>query len=241
MKRSTSFGLNQVDPNAYNGWAGFLNGCWSDADKMAALMGTAGYEARAFFDAECTMNRLRQQLEIAARVSEAGDTFYFSFSGHGTQSLGVWFSTEEGMACYDGILGDSEFRELLAQFKPGTNVVVDLDICHAGGLDRAFGQSARVAPLWSTRGKLVTPKAIVDVPANLIIRAACLRDELSGDVQFNGVPNGAYTGSLLETMDDGMSWRQWLTATQRYMSNRFPTQHPELIEVGGSGMADQVV
>lgn len=237
MKRSVSFGLNQVNPEAYQGWPGYLNGCWNDADKTVALLATAGYESRGFFDADCTRDNLRNEFINTSAMMDVGDTFVFSNSGHGTQDLGVWFTTEEGMAMSDGILGDSEFRQLMAGFKPGVNVVAILDVCHAGGLDRALGQRARVAPLWVTRNMLVTSKAVADVKANAIILAACLRDELSGD----GEINGAFTGSALESFQEGMTWRQWMDATARYMSPRFSQQHPQLIEVGGSGMADAVV
>ncbi len=237
MKRSVSFGLNSLNADSYQGWPGFLSGCWNDADKMASLLATAGYEARGFFDADCTLGKLRTELTIAAAQTEPGDTFVFSNSGHGTQSLGPWFTSEEGMAMYDGIIGDSEFRQLLSQFKPGVNVVACLDVCHAGGLSRALGVRGRVAPLWVTRNMAVAPKAAVDVQANAIIMAACQRDELSGD----GDVNGAFTCSALESLQEGMTWRQWMAATQRYMSRLFPTQHPQLITVGSGDLADKVV
>lgn len=234
MKVSLHFGLNQVDPARYNGWPGYLNACWNDAVRTAALLATAGYEASGVFDADCTLNRLRTELAAAAAKLTAGDTLVFSNSGHGSQSSG-WAGTEEGLCLYDGILVDSEFRELLAGFAPGVNVVVILDVCHAAGMDRSLGVRSRVAPLFVTRGMVAPRKPPVKISANVIILASSARDETSAD----GEINGAFTGTMLDTLVETMTWREWLAACARVMSRNFPAQHPELIELGGSGLPNQ--
>lgn len=236
MKKSLSFGLNRVSPESYNGWSGPLQGCWNDASMTASRLYTAGYESRALFDEHCTLDRARTELTAAANLLVDGDAFVFSNSGHGSQSPAPLVGTEEGLCLWDGILLDSEFRFLLSQFKPGVNVVVILDICHAGGLDRAFSpvQRVKVAPLFVTRKMGGVSKAPAYITANMLILASCLRDETSLD----GDGNGAFTGSLLNTLVEGMTWRGSMVATSRYMSEHFPQQHPELIVLGGAGLED---
>lgn len=237
-RRSLGFGLNSVDPEPYNGWPGYLQACWADCSTTAARLATAGYEARGFFDEDCTLEKARTKIGEASSLSEPGDYFVFSDSGHGSQNPGPWFGTEEGLVLYDGILVDSEFRELLSKFKAGVNVVCILDVCHAGGLDRALLPYApRVAPIRATRNAPGFTKAAVDISANVIIMAACQRDELSLD----GTSNGAFTGSLLATLVEGMTWKTWMQATRRFMSEKFPSQHPELILVGGSGLENEQI
>lgn len=233
MKKSLHFGMNRVDPAAYGGWPGYLNACWHDAARTAALMATAGYSATGCFDEDCTLERVRLEFANAAAEMVSGDTFLFSNSGHGSQNPGPWLTNNEGLCLYNGILTDSEFRHLLAQFKAGVNVVAILDVCHAGGLDRSIScrRQARVAPLWVTKNLPGERKPDEPVPANAIIMAACQTDESSLD----GDLNGAFTGSILETITPTSTWRQWMDATSRYMSSRF-SQHPELITVGGAGL-----
>lgn len=237
MKLGIHCGLNQVSPDFYNGWPGYLSGCFRDADTMAATFGTLGYDTKALFDADCTLERVRKELLDAATALASGDTLVFSDSGHGGQSLGMLSGTTETLCFFDGQLADAELRAMLSQFKAGVNVVVILDSCHSGGMDREIGKRARVAPLWVTRDLPVTPaKGDAPIAANVLLLAACQRDETAGD----GDLNGAFTGSLLASLGDGMTWRQWFDATTRYMSRNFPDQHPAIVSLNGT-VADAAI
>lgn len=226
------FGMNKVNPADYNGWPGFLSGCWRDADSMAATFATLGYDTQGLFDADCTLERVRKELLDAASSLVADDTLIFSNSGHGGQSLGILTGSTETLCFYDGQLADTELRAMLSQFKPGVNVIVLLDSCHSGGMDRALPlMRARVAPLSVTRNLPVTPaRGDAPISASVLLIAACQRDEVAGD----GDTNGAFTGSLLESRGEGQTWQQWFDATDRYMSRNFPTQHPALMSLNGS-------
>lgn len=238
MKRlGVHFGMNKVDAGSYGGWPGYLAGCWNDAAGMAATLASSGYETRGWFDADCTLGRVRQELADAATGLQSGDTFVFSDSGHGGQTLGAFFGSTETLCFYDGQLADTELRAMLSQFKPGVNVVVILDSCHSGGMDRAAGLRPRVAPLWVTKDLPVTPALRTSdrILANVLLIAACQRDEVAGD----GDANGAFTGSLLESLDTApgskvQTWQQWFDETSRYMSRNFPQQHPVLTSLNGN-------
>ncbi len=225
------FGLNKVDPDEYQGWPGYLAGCWHDADSMAATFATLDYDAQGFFDEDCTGERLRSFMADAAASLVDGDTLVFSYSGHGGQSLGMMLGTTETMCLFDGQLSDTELRAMLSQFKAGVNCAVVADSCHAGGLSRAVPTvRARVAPLWVTKNlPVVQAKGDAPIAANALLLAACQRDELAGD----GDLNGAFTGSLLAARGEGATWRQWYGATSRFMSKAFPDQHPALAVLNG--------
>ena len=95
--------------------------------------------------------------------------------------------------------------------------------------------TARVAPIWVTQPLPRTEvRGDIQLVANIILLAACRADE----VAFDGARNGAFTGALLANRKDGTSWRDWMEATSRYMSEHHPRQHPALIEVSGAGLAD---
>lgn len=238
MKRSVHFGLNQVNPDQFSGWNGALWGCWKDCCRTAEVMATANFESRAFYDEECTVEKARLELTEAAESLSAGDTLLFSDSGHGSRSPGGLYGSEEGLVLYDGILVDSEFRSLLSRFRAGVNVISILDVCHAAGLSRAMpAVRARVAPLFVTRGIPGNPKPRSDVNSNCIIMAACTADELSGDTD----EGGAFTMSMLSVLTEDMTWGTLMAATRRLMSNKHPSQHPELVHIGGSGLEDQPI
>lgn len=223
------FGLNQVSPAAYGGWPGYLQGCIRDATSLAAILAELGYDAKAYFDQDCTLNSIRQQLTDAAKSLVAGDTLVFSQSSHGGQSLGVLTGTTETLCMFDGQLADSELRSMLAQFKPGVSVAILLDSCHSGGMDRAM-KRVRVAPLFVTKSLPVLRMLDATIQANVLLLAACQRDETAED----GDMNGAFTGSLLNCAGEGLTWQQWFDATARLMSKDFPSQHPQLLTLNGS-------
>jgi len=235
MKRSVHFGMNQVSGAAYGGWQGFLSGCWHDAEDMAGVFGGLGYDAKGFFDEQCTLECARREITDAANTLAPGDTFLFSDSGHGGQGQGLLSGTTETLCLFDGQLDDSELRSLLSLFKVGVNVAVICDSCHSGGLDRAM-KRIRVAPLFVTRNLPVLRLAPASVQANVVLLAACQRDETAGD----GDDNGAFTGSFLEAMAPGQTWQSWMDATARLMSRNFPEQHPQLVSLNGP-LAGQLV
>lgn len=60
------------------------------------------------------------------------------------------------------------------------------------------------------------------------------------ETALDGAMNGAFTFALLTSREDGMSWREWMDATSRYMSQHNAQQHPVLVEVAGT-FADEVI
>ena len=233
MKTCTALGLNGVNPTSYMGWTGDLVACDADATQNSAAFATLGYTSNAMFDSAVTLAAVRTVLTNAAAVAQPGDWFVMTYSGHGGQTEAWAFSGyKETLCLYDGQFADSELHNLLATFKAGVNVVVILDSCHSGGMDRAMPVARpRVAPFHVVRQTLPAPvERDGDIVANVALMTACRADEVAQD----GDANGAFTGSNLTCLSSAVvTWGDWYSAVQAYMLRYFPRQHPQWIDLNG--------
>lgn len=233
MKNCVTLGLNGVNPVSYGGWTGDLVACDSDATGYAAAFATLGYSSSAIFDSGVTLSAFRSVLTTAAVNTQPGDWFVLTYSGHGGQSENWGFGGyKETLCLYDGQLADSELHNMLTAFKAGANVVVVLDCCHSGGMDRGIMQRVRVAPFHVVRQTLPAPvERSGDIVANVGFMTACRADEVAQD----GDTNGAFTGAnLLNLVSTVITWADWCAAVQAYMLRYFPRQHPQWISVAGA-------
>lgn len=238
MKISLHFGLNAVDPAAYNGWDGWLRACENDAIGSLAAAALAGFSGRAILTADATCDRWRREVSDALANLNAGDTLWITHSGHGWQrDNGVVGGQQEGICLYDGLIADSEFHNLLALACPDSNVIVDFDTCHSGGMDRAYDPfiRGRAAHALVVRSLTLPPVLSRDtVSANVLIRAACQPDQTALD----GTQNGAWTESLLEDFNAlyqeqaGLTWGGWFDVAAKQCAMKHPSQVPALKSPG---------
>lgn len=209
---------------------------------MAGLFARGGYEARGILNHAATIERLRTELVQAADAMEADDWLVLTFSGHGGRGTawgGVGFV--ETLCLFDGQLPDYDLRVLLSGFKDGVNVVMIFDACHSGGMDRG-NRSIRFAPSWVTEQARVSTPAHSGargrgLEANVMLLAACRPDEVAMD----GEDNGGFTLSLLRTMSDGMNYAGWIQMAGIFCAEKFPCQHPQLINVSGEKLGSREV
>jgi hypothetical protein len=79
--------------------------------------------------------------EAATRLN-AGDTFFLSFAGHGSQlfdsSNDEPDSLDETWCLYDRMILDDELNGLYFGFAPGVRVLLISDSCHSGTIDRVL-------------------------------------------------------------------------------------------------------
>jgi hypothetical protein len=138
---SLHIGLNSVDPAAYEGWAGPLTACEYDAEDMAALAKSVGYEPKMLLTKDATRKAVTSAIQAAAKKMKAGDIFLMTYSGHGGQVPD--FSGDEAMeraddfqdetlCLFDGQLIDDELYALWAGFPADSRVLVISDCCHSG-------------------------------------------------------------------------------------------------------------
>ncbi len=235
-KYSLHLGLNRVDPDRYGGWPGFLNACENDATGLCVALTKLGYTARALLNEQVTLAALRGEIVQLAAIAEAGDEVVISDSGHGGQQ--GCFSELDGynetLCLFDGQMVDDEFVELLSLFKPGVNVIVILDSCHSGGMDRgAFKPAIRAAPksTWLPPRKMPMFRR-GKIAASAAIFAACREQETAAD----GDKFGAWTGSLLSALSSQPStFQEWFDRAYDLCPHE---QHPVLRPLGEIGVLE---
>lgn len=82
---SLHLGLNRVDPVHYGGWDGALTACEFDANDMRDLAKSRGFKPTVLLTPDATADAVQGAIWEAAKKLVAGDIFFFSYSGHGSQ------------------------------------------------------------------------------------------------------------------------------------------------------------
>jgi hypothetical protein len=255
ITKAFAFGQNLVDWNnpAYPGWDGRLNAACNDAAWLADIAAQFGWQVdthysrwsrgtpyRPLFNASRTRWRMAWA-EVA--TAPAGSKFVFLNSGHGWRET-YGLSSTEGLCFADGLWTDWEQADLYAAIPAGVEVVVIIDACHSQGF--ALGKSGGVGILGVPKSAPFIPLSkpaprgwLQQSPAGSLLQlSACLPDEVAMD----GEVNGAFTGSLAHTLKNyersGMTWGEWFTRTQMYMSSdrELDRQHPRADEMGVPGL-----
>jgi metacaspase-1 len=139
---SLHLGLNSVDPRYYQGWDGSLRGCEQDARDMYDLARGLGYKAKILLTKQCTADALIKNLLSVAKVLEAGDSFFLTYSGHGGQIPDTNGDEDDGLdetwVMYNRMFIDDELHTIFGKFKPGVRVTVLSDSCHSGTVTRTM-------------------------------------------------------------------------------------------------------
>jgi metacaspase-1 len=141
--RSIHIGLNQVDPDHYDGWDGTLQACEFDANDMQNVAESRGFQSTKLLTKEATADAVQAAIEGAASELSDGDFLFLTYSGHGGQVPDKNDEEEadrsdETWVLYDRQLVDDELFALWGKFKPGVRIFVLSDSCHSGSVLRAI-------------------------------------------------------------------------------------------------------
>lgn len=116
-------GLNEVDPDHYQGWNGRLKACEADARDMQAITSARGFASSCLMTREATAAAVTSAIAETANQLEAGDFFVLSYSGHGGQVPDASGDEpdlrDETWVLWDRQLIDDELYSLWGSFKPG--------------------------------------------------------------------------------------------------------------------------
>lgn len=211
-------GLNHVDPDKYDGWNGELRACLNDCAVEAALAARAGLKAVQMQDSQVTVAAMSMAYASAAAALEAGDVFYATHSGHGTE-----LPVGEALVLWDGPLSDRERHNLLAAFRPGVTIMLVDDTCYSAGMISFAGSLLRtrgVRGLRPVRQVPVMPS--IEITANLIQFAACRVTEESAEDDRHGY----LTRARQEAFRPKLPWRHWMANAAEIVTQRNPPQHP---------------
>jgi hypothetical protein len=169
---SIHIGLNHVDPDAYDGWNGQLDGCINDARAMKKIADQQGYQSTMLIDDQATSDAVIENIAQAAQALSSGDMFLLTYSGHGGQIDDINGDEEDGKdetwVLYDRMLIDDELYSLWGQFEAGVRIFMLSDSCHSGTVAKMRSwqaiQKARQASMppgrYRANGSLPKIKAI---------------------------------------------------------------------------------
>jgi hypothetical protein len=133
-------GLNAIDAHHY-GTNGALAGCEFDANDMAALAQSKGFQTITLLTRNATSQAVANAISGAAAALNSGDILFLTYSGLGGQvpdTNGDEADRKDETWClYDRELIDDELYFLYGQFNPGVRIVVLSDSCHSGTVTRA--------------------------------------------------------------------------------------------------------
>jgi len=146
---SIHVGINEVTSNVFT--APKLNHCEDDANAMLTLATDAGFtpaispatgHREPLLGENATFANVVKAIQDAACELKAGETFLFTFSGHGSQQVTLDLINEpdgrdETIVLSDHLLFDSFWRsDLWPGFQPGVRAITVADCCHGGGVFR---------------------------------------------------------------------------------------------------------
>ena len=205
-KTALVIGLN------YPGTAYRLSGCVLDAEAVGERLRRAGYELHCLVQS-ATPGEVADTLRWAANTHGTHDSFYFAYSGHGTQIPGNEADgSREALCLWDRpngimLLRDSDLQEMLHAI-PG-NVFMLLDSCYSAGMERQVTTPGEQADLlkksipfdygmtvWTFGDRRAAKKPAITRQYHLF---ACAENEVSYDTAGGGV----FTTSLMYHFDSG--------------------------------------
>jgi hypothetical protein len=229
---SLHIGINRVDPDHYQGWDGALQGCEPDARDMAAIAEDAGFEMTSLLTKDATAEAVTGAITSAARALDAGDLFWLTYSGHGSQvpdrNGEEPDQLDETWVCFDRQLVDDELYALWAQFRPGVRILVLSDSCHSGSAVREAIDV--LGPVLEPRMSVPLANGLRAMPKGKSAEVYEQHQEMYDDIQLrhragdtvdigahvllisgcqdnqtsaDGAGNGLFTQTLLEVWDGG--------------------------------------
>jgi len=206
-----------------------------------------------------TLDNLHAALEnLASDAVQPGDRVFIYYSGHGARVEVVTPDQRRlhrealvPVDCTDGLSGprllfDFELNELLRRIVQRTSsVVVMLDCCHAAGATRdgavrSFDRGARdrepiadpARARSATRGPAAGDGAASVTTCQVV--SACLANQLSVEIDPDGVRNGAFTSAFVAAVRGTagdlrtLTWDRIWHAMQNEVALRNPAQNPRM-------------
>jgi hypothetical protein len=141
MSRAVSIHIGVNRPRAYPANEP-LRDSEINASRMAEVARRGGYDSQLVLRGPtATYQAVHDALSEAARILEAGDILFLSFSGHGIQqpddNLDERCAPDEAWCLHDGILLDDELPGFWTRFDPGVRILVVVECCYSGGFGDA--------------------------------------------------------------------------------------------------------
>lgn len=223
--RSLHVGLNALDADAYDGFAGQLFGCENDAVDMSVAVKAAGAKSQTvLLTKQAKASIVLSELRAMMYASRPGDLVIFTNSSHGSQVADrngdEADKMDETICMYDRMIIDDELAAVYSLALAGVDILSISDSCHSGTMLRLFPGPGNicmasrelphtvslqtVATNEETYGPILEDKALKEyrgqVKASVLHIGACSDSQTA----YDGVPdahtNGLFTENLLKVM-----------------------------------------
>lgn len=256
-----TMGLNSVDPAHYGGWSGDLTACEADAQDMADIAHSKGFDVTKLLTKQATRKGFENALSKAAGTLKSGDILILSYSGHGGQLPDRNGDEDDKMdetwCLYDGEVVDDEIYSLLGKFQPGVRVLVFSDSCHSGSAIKAAFYGSKGMPLTLNRSNGTIYRFMPQEVAmrtyrqnrdfyDPILKNQKLKEAqdavkasvilISGcqdnQLSADGTFNGLFTANLLQVWNEGIFSKSHRAFHKAIAKRMPPDQTPNYFRVG---------
>jgi metacaspase-1 len=246
-------------------WSGDLTACENDAHDMQAIAQAQGFSPTMLLTSEASTANVLDALDRASRELQPGDMLFVTYSGHGGQVRDLHNEEsdhiDETWCLYDRQLVDDELYAAWGRFQSGVRILVVSDSCHSGSvakvlirerqmLEQALEHGSlprpRTLPVSVIAGTYVAHRATYDgiqdafpsgenteVAASVLLISGCQDDQVSLDGPFNG----AFTGQLLATWDNGRFEGDYPDFHRAIVGSMPPTQRSNYFTTGAPNQA----
>ncbi|WP_158680056.1 caspase family protein [Deinococcus sp. NW-56] len=154
--------------------------------------------SRILLNADATRARILQSMEDIARATTPQDTVYVFFASHGENEGDEYYFLPHDVRSGDqgSAISGREMTEFVGRI-PG-RVVVFLDTCHAGRIDRVKDSNPAA---FIARASRIVAATRPGTPADKVFLSAAGPGQLSNEAQ--GLTNGFFSYALLEGLRGG--------------------------------------
>jgi hypothetical protein len=225
-----------------------LHGCVNDARTWMDVLRLKGYTVTPLLDEAATFQGIVQALTAMTKSLKYGDRLVFTYSGHGTNAPDTSGDEADGMDeaicpidCFDkGMLFDDELQVILGSRALGTRVLMIMDSCHSGTVDKFlqvpsnvksdFDMKPRFMPANAMRARVnpvhSKPRSLF---RSITLLAGCLDNEYSYDAYINGLATGAFTYFASQALASNPgTYNAWQKQIRTSMPNPTYPQTPVL-------------
>jgi hypothetical protein len=214
-------GINQVDEDKYGIKIPPLFACENDALSLEQITTNSGFQSHLLLSSSADTTTIIKTIKDSAKQLKSGDTFFISYSGHGSQIPDLKGDeidrADECWICYDKPLLDDELYQLWGLFKEGVKIIFISDSCHSGTMVKSGKKpvTPRLCPtsllstmyadkkkLGQLKNKLTKLSAQqTEIKAGIIALSACKDKE----VALEGQNYGLFTECLIKTINSNLT------------------------------------
>ena len=217
----------------YRGAPYQLEGCINDVTNMRNYLQTKrGFSNVVMLTDDTTVKPTKQNIlsEFTKLLKNAviGDTIFFGFSGHGTETIDLDRDETDGIdevlvpidaTSIKTCIVDDELRKIInLNLKPGVNLYALLDCCFSGtAFDLKYNYLQNPNPY------------VGETPSQVYMISGCSDNQTSIEGIVNGKPAGAMTTAFIECTKSGsLTLKELIDNMRKWLTTNNVPQQPQL-------------